>query len=186
MAIPLEPESGLFPGIDVDPFEQSDEVKELAGHVIHRWPEFEPIREAIGDGLRIAFVWDNKGFDPTKDEYKRHVIAKVTKASPLWTYLAETELVVQFRRWFWDQFDETQREAVLYHELRHIDVTEGDDKGPKVRLAPHEVEEFYGVARRYGHALPALERLIKVHGWHELEASGQVSVVPDEESKGEA
>jgi hypothetical protein len=137
----------------------------------------------MGDGVRLAFVWDNKPFDPATDEYRRHVIAKVTKASPLWAFLAETDLVIQFRRWFWDQFDETQREAVLYHELRHIEIAEGGDRGPKLSLNPHDLEEFYGVARRYGHALPDIARLVKVHGWHEMEANGQVELVMADEAK---
>ena len=174
MSLPIEPESGLFPD-DAEPaFVRSSEVEELAKQVMAQWPEFEPICTAIDDGLSIAYVWETKPFDPTKDEYKRHVVAKVTKASPLWQCLAEVRLAVQFRAWFWDKYTPEQRAAVIYHELKHIEVEEPDKPGDpvKVSLKPHEIEEFYGVARRYGAVLPDIANLVKVHSWWQQEQPG--------------
>jgi Putative phage metallopeptidase len=171
MSLPIEPDSGLFPD-DAEPaFVRSSEVEDLATTVMQQWPEFEPIRTAISDGLEIAYVFETKPFDPLKDEYKRHVVARVSKASPLWQCLAEVRLAVQFRQWFWDKYSATQREAVLYHELKHIEV-DLDSATPKVSLKPHEIEEFYGVARRYGGVLPDIANLVKVHSWWAQEQPG--------------
>ena len=103
MSLPIEPETGLFPSDDEPAFVRSPEVEELAGEVMDEWPEFEPIRTAIDDGLTIAYVFETKPFDPTKDEYKRHAVARVSKASPLWQCLADVRLAIQFRQWFWLQ-----------------------------------------------------------------------------------
>jgi hypothetical protein len=171
VSLPVEPESGLFSD-DAEPaFVRSTEVEELAGRVMAQWPEFEPIRTAIDDGLAIAYVFETKPFDPTKDEYKRHVVAKVSKASPLWQCLADVRLAIQFRQWFWDKYSAEQREAVLYHELKHIEV-DLDSVPTKVSLKPHEIEEFYGVARRYGAVLPDIANLVKVHSWWLQEQPG--------------
>jgi hypothetical protein len=185
MAIPLEPQTGFFPGLSEPPFMESRDVRDLVERVMGRWQEFEELRRAVDDGdVVIRYVFETKAFDPATDEQKRHAIAKVTKASPLWAVLAETTLVIQFRRWFWDRFDDRQREAVAYHELKHIDLTDGGDKGPRLRLRPHDLEEFHGVVRRYGDALPDIANLLKVHGWWRAEQPGgdlvQLSVLGDE------
>ena len=129
---------------------------------------------AIDDGLTIAYVFETKPFDPTKDEYKRHVVAKVTKASPIWQCLADVRLAIQFRQWFWNKYTPEQRAAVIYHELKHIEITEPENPGDpiKVSLKPHEIEEFYGVARRYGAILPDIANLVKVHSWWAQEQPG--------------
>jgi Putative phage metallopeptidase len=168
MSLPIEPETGLFPDDAGPAFVQSTEVEDLTVRVMGLWPEFEPIRTAIDEGLNLAFVFETKPFDPAKDEYKRHVVAKVTKASPLWECLAGVRIAIQFREWFWDRYSSEQREAVIYHELKHIEV----DEGGKVSLKPHEIEEFYGVARRYGAVLPDIAKLVKVHSWWAQEQPG--------------
>lgn len=175
MSLPVEPESGLFADPIEPAFVEAPEVGELAALVMDRWAEFEPLLTAIDeDGLAIAYVFETRPFDPLADEYKRHVVAKVTKASPLWQCLSGVRLAVQFRRWFWEKYSPEQREAVVYHELRHIRVEEPAHPGEPVRisLAPHDLEEFLGVARRYGAVLPDVERLIKVHSWWEQEQPG--------------
>ena len=174
MSLPIEPETGLFPTDDEPAFVRSPEVEELAERVMREWPEFEPILTAIGAGLEIAYVFETKPFDPTKDEYKRHVVSKVTKASPLWQCLADVRLAIQFRQWFWDKYTPEQRAAVIYHELKHIEV-DLDSAPPKVSLKPHEIEEFYGVARRYGAVLPDIAKLVKVHSWWAQEQPGAPS-----------
>ncbi len=191
MAIPLEPDTGLFPELEPDAFSRAPELGELATAVIAKWNEFESLRRAIADGLAIAYVWDNKPFDPAKDEYKRHVVAKVTKASPLWECLAEVRLAIQFRRWFWDKYSEVQREAVVYHELRHIRIDWTEDGELTIKLVPHDLEEFNAVARRYGAVLPDVDRLLKNHRlWaNEQKAKGEVAsirIVADEPDRAAA
>jgi len=162
MAIPLEPESGLFPDTLVAPFIVSPEVEHLAGLVIASFDEFRPIFEATRDqGLSIAYVFETKPWDPLKDEFKPHTIAKVTKASPLWRVLAEHELAIQFRQAFWDAFTEQQRIAVLHHEFTHVEV-ELDDQGRlKIGIRDHDVEDFTQTMRRFGPIIPGRAAFVK-------------------------
>lgn len=157
--------SGLFEGIVEPPFVRSREVEDLASDVIASFPEFEPIQTARREaGLKIEYVWETKPFDPLKDEYKPHVIAKCVKASPLWLSLTDTHLVVQFRRWFWERFDDTQRRAVLHHELTHIKVDEPDERGRiPVSLRHHDVEDFTRTMRRFGPVIPGREAFVKAY-----------------------
>lgn len=145
-------DEGLFPETLVEPFIVSEEVAELAEDVLARFDEFRSIREAIAnDGLRIRYVFETKAFDPLKEELKPHTIAKVQKAGPVWRTLAETELVISFRQWFWEKFDEPARRRTLHHEFSHVQVEEpGPDGRPKVSLREHEIEDFGLTVRRFG------------------------------------
>jgi hypothetical protein len=144
------------------PFVRSQQVEDLAAEVIAAFDEFEPIQTAQREcGLSIEYVWETKPFDPARDEYHAHVVAKVTKASPLWLSLTDTHLVVQFRRWFWERFDDSQRRAVLHHELTHVEVDEPDDQGRiPVRLRKHDVEDFTQTMRRFGPVIPGRRAFI--------------------------
>jgi len=143
-------------------FIPAPEVEDLAADVLARWDEFAPIRRAIADGeLEIVYVFETKHFDQFKEEFKPHTIAKVTKASPLWSSLTGHDLVIQFRRTFWAAFDEHQRSAVLYHEFCHVKLEDSETGAPKLSLAPHDVEEFRGTLLRYGPALPGRKALIE-------------------------
>ena len=144
---------------------RSRELEDPAPHLIATCDEFEPTQTAIHEaGLSVEWVWETKPFDPMKDEYKPHVIAKVTKASPLWLSLADTHLVVQFRRWCWERFDDTQRRAVLHHELTHIEVDEPDEQGRiPIKLRHHDVEDFTRTMRRFGPVIPGRAAFVKAY-----------------------
>jgi hypothetical protein len=162
MAMPLEPESGLFPDTLQEPFVRAPELEELAELVIAQFSEFEPIAQAIREeGLTIEYVWETKAFDPLKDEFKPHTIAKVTKASPLWRCLTDRHLVIQFREAFWKAFRDEQRRAVLHHELTHIEVEVDEQHRLKVSLREHDVEDFTRTIRRFGPVLPGRAGFMK-------------------------
>jgi hypothetical protein len=169
-----QPET-LF-GPPPDAFIKAPDVEDVAAALLSEFDEFEPIRTAIEDGLRIKYVFETKPFDPHKEELKPHTVAKTTKASPLWRALAGTELVIQFRQTFWDLFDETQRKAVLHHEFTHVVV---DDDG-SLALRPHDVEEFTRTLRRFGPYLPNRVALVKAaQAWqHEQDHPEPVQLRP--------
>ncbi len=181
MALPLEPESGMFPATLVEPFTDAPPLADLADMVMRQFDEFRSIADAVDEGLRIAYVWETKPFDPGKDEYKVHIVAKVTKASPMWRHVAETELVIQFRQWFWDKFDDAQRRAVIHHELTHVEVFEPDEQGRiKVSLRDHDVEDFWQTMRRYGPVKPGAAGFVKAYlDWqHEQETPDPTPLRP--------
>jgi hypothetical protein len=154
MTLPLEPDVTQVHDDDAEPpFVPAPELEAIARHVLVRFEELASLyAEVYRDdaSIDITYVFETKDFDPTEEELEPHTIAKVTKASPLWQAVAQTHLVIQFRRWFYDRFTEDQRSAVLYHELSHVDV-----RAPgKVRIRKHEIEEFVGVYRHFGAILP--------------------------------
>ncbi len=180
MALPLEPESGMFPDTLVEPFIAAPELEELARDVMATFDEFRSIETGLEDGVRIAYVWETKPFDPLKDEFKPHTIAKVTKAGPLWRCLAETDLVIQFRQTFWGPFTEAQRRAVVHHELTHIVVEEDDKGGVKISLREHDVEDFSKTMRRFGPIIPGRAGFVKAYlDWqHEQETPDPTPLRP--------
>jgi hypothetical protein len=157
MALPLEPD--VAPEDEVlDPFISAPEVRMLAMDVAAQWEEFGALRDALAretDPLRIAFVFETKPF-VEGEVVKTHTIAKVTKASPMWAFLGDVDLVVQFRQPFWEHFDDRQRRAVLHHELSHVEFPRG-----KLALREHDVEDFVGTMRRYGPYLPGRRAFIR-------------------------
>lgn len=163
MGLPLDPVSGLFPETLQEPFIEAPELEALAEQVLAAYDEFEPIRTAMREaGLRIAYAWETKPFDPLKEDIKPHTIAKLTKASPLWRLLAATELAIQFRRAFWDPFSDDQRRAVVHHELTHIEVDEPDEQGRiHLSLRKHDVEDFTRTMRRFGPIIPGRAAFVK-------------------------
>jgi len=151
--------SELFDKMVEPAFVQDDELDDL-GYTMLQHPDFRVLKDAVEqNGLRITYVFETKPWDPAKDDLKPHTIAKVVKASPLWRCMAEVDLVVQFRRTFWNAFNPVQREAVLHHEYTHIDIAYTERGEMVVSLRPHDVEEFVQTARRYGTVLPGRREL---------------------------
>lgn len=157
MALPLEPD--VAPEDEVlDPFIDAPEVRALAFDVMHQWEEFAALRDAVRretDPLRIAFVFETKPY-VEGELVKTHTIAKVTKAAPMWSFLGEVDLVIQFRMPFWEHFDERQRRAVLHHEMSHVEFPRG-----KMGLREHDVEDFVATMRRYGPYLPGRRAFVR-------------------------
>lgn len=150
MALPLEPD---IQGEDevVLPFISAPEVRALGLEVAHQWEEFGALRDALAretNPLRMAFVFETKPY-VEGEPVKTHTIAKVTKAAPMWAFLGDVDVVVQFRQPFWEYFDDRQRRAVLHHELSHIEFPRG-----RLSLREHDVEDFTLTVRRYGPYLP--------------------------------
>lgn len=82
-------------------------------------------------------------------------IAKAVKAPKLWESLTGHQAVVWVNELAWQSLNERQREAVVLHELLHIDV---DPDTGKVQLLKHDVEEFGLVASEYGAYHGGLDR----------------------------
>jgi len=84
---------------------------------------------------------------------------KVMKTSPLLKFMSGYDLVILINKNVWDSLPDNHREALLFHELYHIQVD-----GDKIILKKHDVEEFVKVAERYGpwtEALQAIKEALK-------------------------
>lgn len=122
-------------GADYSP---SAEMKKVAIALIRRHSGIA----ALVEDLRIAYL--ERAGEPSGEG--EEAIAKCQKASPLWRDLAEYDVVIWAWSYWWDLFEPRQREALMLHELCHIDRTE---KGG-VKMRRHDVEEFIAVVHQYG------------------------------------
>ena len=158
MGAALEPE--MFPDVVVEPaFVVAPELAELVVATANKYEEHHALVANLRQELvSIVCVWETKPFDPARDEYKPHVIARVRKVPVMWRCLTGYQLVIQFRRWFWTRFTDVQREAVVFHELMHIGFT---DHGLEMR--PHDLEEFAKVVRHFGHAIPGRRQFLAAY-----------------------
>jgi hypothetical protein len=154
--------------IDARQFVPSQEVAEVAERVVDRLGRqgevgrLFNVRRAIREGeIAIAYLLNVKPFDPTADEVKHDAIAKCIKAPTLWRDLTGHDVVIWARSWFWEQFTDEQRDALLLHELLHLDI-EYDESGEiKLGVRKHDLEEFTDVAQRFGGALPGIDPFVR-------------------------
>lgn len=173
----------------LDPFIVSEEVGDLAADVLHSFDEFRDLAEAVDESrVVITYVFETRPFDPAKEDYKPHTIAKVTKAPPLWQALALTDCVVQFRETFWRLFTPATRRAVLFHEFSHVGLDFNDKTGrTKVVLAEHDIEEFAGVMRHFGTAIPGRKAFINAYmEWAQENGAQLLITEPADQAPAEA
>jgi predicted metallopeptidase len=106
------------------------------------------------DEITIAYLL--RQVDGEVEEKEIDALAKAVKAPAIWRDVAAIDAVIWVDERYWSRFDESQREAVVLHELCHISVDDG-----KVKLLKHDVEEFGMVVRLYGPWRPDLSRFSK-------------------------
>ena len=87
-------------------------------------------------------------------------LGKCTRVSPKMKYLTGFDYVIEVWNVFWDSADEKAKNALMYHELNHIDCYEKRDGTLVWGMKKHDVEEFIEVAKRFGAWDAALKSLI--------------------------
>jgi hypothetical protein len=81
---------------------------------------------------------------------KSTYLGKCSLATGKWKYLIDKEFVIEVWEKWWEGATDSQKEALLFHELSHIDYKDNDDGEVTWRIKDHDVEEFNEVAKRYG------------------------------------
>ena len=117
---------------------ESPDMKTIAGGLIRRHPTLQGVIEDLRVGYRLRLG------EPAGEG--EGAIAACQKAPPLWRDESGIDVVIWAWDYWWRLFDQRQREALVLHELCHIDRTE---KGA-VKLRKHDVEEFTVVVAEYG------------------------------------
>lgn len=117
---------------------ESPEMKKIAVALVRRHPTIQAVTEDLHVGYRLRLG------EPSGEG--EAAIAVCQKANPLWRDETGLDVVIWVWSFWWEAFDERDREAVVLHELCHIDRTE---KGA-VKLRKHDVEEFTLVVHEYG------------------------------------
>jgi predicted metallopeptidase len=171
----MEPQ--LFPEtIFEQAYVEAPELAALAEVVARKYDEFAEVRAVLAQGLlSVHYVWDTKPFDQNKEDYKPHTIAKVVKAPKLWECISGYQVVMVFRRWFWERFSPEQREAVVFHELSHVGITDG----LTVELRHHDLEEFNAVVRHFGPIIPGRKAFVAALVEWQREQTEQLPPDPD-------
>lgn len=154
---------GLF-----DDSELSDEeryivapgIADYAETLFARHDELSDLRDEIRSGrLAMAYVFDTKPFDPSREDLKPHVMARAYKTPLIWVPLTGCDGAVAIRRWFWDQGDDRFRDALLLHELLHFRIEEPG----RFTMRWHDLEEFAAVVEAYGSYAPGRAEFVKAY-----------------------
>lgn len=128
-------------------FVPSEEVADVAARLIGSGPTFAHLHRH-----RIAYLVDRR---PANASTKSgvHGLAEVKLTPRLWRDLAHVDAAIVVRRSAWDSLTDHQREALVHHELMHLDE---NDKGALV-IRDHDLEEFGATVRAYGQWMPDVE-----------------------------
>lgn len=141
------------------PWRVSDDVEAVARDLIRRYPtSFEFIDT---HSLRLAYLLRTDG---PPEEAKIDAVAKCVKASGPVGFLAEVDFVIWVNEWWWANLPQ-HREAIVLHELLHVGVNE---KG-RPTVNKHDVEEFIGVAAKYGAWESSRKRFAEAMAAHRAE-----------------
>lgn len=139
----------------VEPFTKSDAVAAVADQVIADNVGFRNLRE-----IEVAYLLNNRPLDPA-DAAGIDAIVKAVKAPPVWSFLSDVHVAVWVIAGFWHAFSEDQRRAAITHALSHVMVEEDDAGEVRVKIAPHDVEEFHRVAAQFGSWTTSVELFAK-------------------------
>lgn len=122
-------------------FVLSDELAEVARVVFAKGGvHFDALRP-----LKIGYVMIGGGSPPKRDRIDG-IWARFMKAPPIWRSISGYSALVWVREPVWRILSESQREALVAHELSHGTT---NDRGELV-IAHHDLEEFAWVVRHYG------------------------------------
>lgn len=124
------------------------DAEKLGEALIHKLPEFA----IFGDlELKVAYLWKREG----GKKQGRATLGTCTKAPGLVRLFSEqVDYVVAIAADNCFGMSMWQLEALVYHELKHIQIdTEMDDDGTihfKKNMVGHDAEMFFAEVKRYG------------------------------------
>jgi predicted metallopeptidase len=124
--------------LQITDYELADDIRDLAGKIIHRFPELSFIKEFE---IRIGYV---RSFE-AKTSKGREVFAECRKVSGTYQAYLPYDFLITVYEPNMAVLTENQRKIVVYHELKHIEIT---PKGFSIR--PHDIEDFESVLREHG------------------------------------
>lgn len=124
-------------------------LEAMAKTMIDKYDELAHCRDA-----QIKYLY--------KSSEKSKYLGKCSKASGKWRYLTDYDFIIEVWLEYWDTASAMEREALLFHELRHIEKAIKFKDGVetfKWRVRKHDVEVFMKEAERFGAWTPDLEAL---------------------------
>lgn len=128
-------------GPDEGKYSEAPEVQRIAARLISDETRLGHLAEARVSYLLREGPWISKG---------SVVMGKVYVMDERARFNTGLDAQVIINRQVWDEADETQQEALVAHELCHIE-KDVDNRGrSRYWLANHDLEEFSWIVRRYG------------------------------------
>lgn len=132
-------------------FSPASEVEKIAKSLI---PEFHP---HLVENIRVDYVFTDK----TNKRGSKEVWGTMRKVSALNAYLAsdansqkhgatEAFFVMVISEPVWNNLNDQQKKALVDHELCHAKVDVDDEGNYKLKIVPHDMEEFTEIVKRHG------------------------------------
>ena len=119
-------------------WEVAPDLQELGEAIINRFPRFSFIREF---NIKIGYVRSYKN----KVSEGKTTLADCQKVTSSYQAYLPYDVLITFYDPNVAILTVNQRKLVMYHELRHIEMT---PKG--VRIRPHDIEDFEEILRSFG------------------------------------
>lgn len=151
----------MAPTEDESKFSEAPEVQAIANRLISRREYFGHLADARISYLFRSGLWTSKG---------SIMMGKAYVMNEQQRFNTGLDLQVIINREVWEHADETQREALVAHELCHFEAMDPDPQGnPRWRSANHDLEEFSYIVRHYGLWGESLRQFIQAYEAGETE-----------------
>lgn len=128
---------------------------------------------------KIAYLYKNK--EITRNGKK--TLATAEKCSPKVKALTDYDFIITVAYPDYRDLTDRQRVAVIDHELEHCFVEDGEDGETKIKMLPHDFEEFGDIIRRHGLWQPDLQELGRVVETTKDVDPVEVALMEDNESE---
>jgi hypothetical protein len=131
-----------------EPIEDSAELEALGNKVMEQYR---------GSALKTNLLEQTPKIKWLLNTRLRKYLGTCARASATWRKLAKVDYVICVQKDFWEGGKHEDREALILHELKHVQWIEPreDDEGDIVKpgrwtMRRHDVEEFVDVVAAYG------------------------------------
>ncbi len=95
------------------------------------------------NGVRIKYLL-------VTPQISKTCVGRCIKSSVELKYFSETDYLIEFSNKVWEKIDEKTKEFVMLHELKHILIINKEDGETVMSLAPHDVQDFSSILKKYG------------------------------------
>ena len=132
-------------------YEEASEVEEIAKDLIDKYAQIfdENITEA-----KIAYVFNLRK--------KASYWGQIQLPGGAWEFMLDCNFVMVIHKESWNTLNDNQKQALVFHELKHVAHKEDKDGNILWRLCKHDIEEFLDVVALFGDWTESLEELKKL------------------------
>jgi hypothetical protein len=118
------------------------------GHSVRKL--LDDAKELCTESSNLAGEDTNIGLTFVYPCISKKVYAHILKPSRLLKMHAGYDLILEISGVAWDNMNEDERQALLHHELEHVNFKEKRDGSLELRLIDHTVKDFANILDLYG------------------------------------